>query len=492
MRQNDSLAIKTIQGTFWTYASAYLGKLLGFITTTILAWLLTKEDFGVAGYAIVVITFLDVLNDLGVGMALIYHREDPNRNYCSAAADTGFWLSLIGGVGLFALTWLGAPLVGAFFHDARAVPLTRVLALIFPLSGLYNVHGSLLQKELSFGKKFIPDTVQSAAKGLISIVLALQGAGAWSLVWGQVGGTLVSVIVYLWVYPWRPTFRFARRLAASLLSYGGGAILVNLLGIFILNVDYLFVGRYLGAVALGVYTLAFRVPELLIKQLCGMLGKVIFPVYARMRDDAHSLNRAFLATMQYVTLITVPLGLGLALTAEPFVLTFFSAKWAEAIPVMRAIAIYSLVLSLTFNAGDIFKAQGKLKVLTNLSLMRIAILVPALWWAVTKTNSIIAVGWAQAGVALIATCVNLLIIARMFHISWKEILTAFQPAALSGGLMSLAVWGTLILLADTSPVIQLMVEVFVGFIVYALSLWVWQRQLVSATRLMLKTALARR
>jgi hypothetical protein len=80
----------------------------------------------------------------------------------------------------------------------------------------------------------------------------------------------------------------------------------------------------------------------------------------------------------------------------------------------------------------------------------------------------------------------------MFHTTWKEILTAFQPAALSGGLMSLAVWGTLILLADTSPVIQLMVEVFVGFIVYVLSLWVWQRQLVSATRLMLKTALARR
>lgn len=486
MTQHENLAVKTIRGTFWTYASAYLGKLLGFIATTILAWLLTKEDFGVAGYAIVVIAFLDVLNDLGVGMALIYHRKDAE------ASDTAFWLSLAGGVVLFVLTWLGAPLVGAFFHDTRAVPLTRALSLIFPLSGLYNVHGSLLQKDLRFGRKFIPDTVQSATKGLISIVLALLGFGAWSLVWGQVGGTLISVGVYWWVYPWRPTFHFARRMAVTLLSYGMGAILVNLLGIFLLNVDYLFVGRYLGAVALGVYTLAFRVPELLIKQLCGMLGKVIFPVYTKMREDSQALEQAFLATMRYVTLITVPLGLGLALTAQPFVLTFFSAKWAEAIPVMRAISIYSLILSLTFNAGDIFKAQGRLKVLTNLSLVRIAMLTPALWWAVAKAGTITAVGWVQAAVALIATLINLAIIGRMFRTSWGDMFSAFRPAAIGGALMSAAVWGALLLSAGALPIVRLAFAVILGGLIYGGSLWWLQRPLVNETRLLLQAALARR
>ena len=104
----SSFSAATVKGTFWTYASYYSGKIIVFLSTIILARLLTKEDFGVVGYALVVIGLLDVLSDLGIGAALVYHRENPH------AASTAFWLGIFVGVALFGISWFVAPLAGLF------------------------------------------------------------------------------------------------------------------------------------------------------------------------------------------------------------------------------------------------------------------------------------------------------------------------------------------------------------------------------------------
>lgn len=483
--EKKGLASATIKGTFWVYVSNYTGKFLSFVTVTILARLLTKEDFGLAGYAIVTISFLEVLSDLGIGSALIYHRKDP------LASDTAFWLNMITSLALFGLTWLSAPLAGRYFNDLRSVPLIRVLALTFPISGLKNVHGSLLRKDLHFNRKYIPDLVWSASKGTISVVFALLGFGAWSLVWGQVGGQLLSSAAYWLVKPWRPSLRFSHGLAKELLSYGLGLIAVSGLGVFLLNVDYLLVGRYLGAAALGVYTLAFRVPELLIKQFCGTLAKVIFPVFSKLQDDARTLRQAFLATLRYVTIITFPLGLGLALVAEPFVLVVFSSKWVEAIPVVRAISIYSLILSFSFNAGDVFKAQGQLKALTKLSLLRALLMVPAIWWIIRQTGSIVAVGWILVLIITLMSVLTLFVVSNMFGIPFGQIMTAIQPAAISGTLMAVVVLGTLLLTEEALPVVRLVASVGVGALVYLGTLWLFQRQFVLETTDVLRSVFVR-
>ena len=286
-----NFAKTTVKGTFWTYASHYGGKLLVFVSTTILARLLTQEDFGIVGFALVVISFLYVLNDLGIGSALIYYADDPD------APHTGFWLGLLMGIVLFGITWLIAPLAGTFFHDARAVPVTRALGSTFPIIALGNVHESLLHKNLAFRRKFIPDVTKMTSKGLTSIILALLGFSFWSMVAGQIVGAVVLVIAYWYTLPFRPQFRFNQKLVRPLLSYGSGIVAVNAIAILLTNADYLFVGRFLGAAALGVYTLAFRIPDMLIIQFCTVVGKVLFPVYAKMRDNKRSLQNAFLMTV---------------------------------------------------------------------------------------------------------------------------------------------------------------------------------------------------
>ncbi|HNT24286.1 MAG TPA: lipopolysaccharide biosynthesis protein [Anaerolineales bacterium] len=483
---SPDLAKATLRGTFWTYASFYSGKLMVFLSTVILARLLVEEEFGVAGYATVVISFLEVLSDLGIGPALIYHRDNPK------ARITAFWLNIGIGILLFLVTFFGAPLVGSFFQDPRAVPVTRALALVFPISALGSIHDTLLRKELSFGRKFIPDFVKAISKGLASIILALLGFGAWSLIIGQIVGRALSVVVLWRIMPWRPSFQFAKSLVRPLLSYGLNIVSVDALGITLNNADYLLVGRFLGAAALGVYTVAFRFPDLLVMQFCDVISKVIFPVYARMREDPQALQRGFLTTTRYVSLVTVPMGLGMALVARPLVLAFFTEKWIEAIPVMQAISIYSVMLSLAYNAGDVYKAQGRPIVLTQISILRAIVLIPALLWAILGPGTITAVGWTHAAVAFVSGIFELYIASRMLHTPFQTILATLRPAFVNGALMSAGVLATLTVLNTANHWAQLIASVSVGMAIYSGALWLFHRPLLQGAIETLKAAFKRK
>lgn len=482
-----TLARLTIKGTAWTYASYYSGKIMVFLSTVILARLLTQEEYGVAGYAIIVIASLDVLSDLGIGPALIFHRDDPE------AANTAFWLGLGISLVLLAATWLSAPLVAAFFQDPRATPVIRVLALTFPLSALSNVHNILLQKELRFGRTFLPDFARMLSKGLLSIFFALLGFGPWSLIFGQVGGTAISVGAYWKARPWRPSLRLDLGHARALLGYGAPLVLVDLLGALLQNVDYLLIGRFLGAASLGIYTVAFRIPDLLIMQFCNIVATVIFPVYARLRDEEpEALREAFLATTRYVPMLTVPAGLGLMLVARPFILVVFGARWEPAIPVLQAIALYALLNSLTYHAGDVYKATGRTDLLTKLALVRSFLLVPALWWVVTQVGTLQAVGWVHVVVALVNGALSLLLAARILRLPVAVVLRALLPAMVAGAALVATVHLTLLLTVGLSDLFQLLAATLVGAASYGLLLWLIQRDVMIGAGHTLRAALVRR
>ena len=462
---DTSFAKVTIRGTFWSYLSVYTGKLLVFVSTIILARLLSKSDFGVVGYAFVVTSFLDALNGLGIGPALIYQKDEPDT------ADTAFWLGLAVGIGLFVITWLAAPLIGAYFNDDRAIPVVRLMVLVYPISAFGNVNSIYLSKKLDFKKKFIPEVSYAFSKGIISVLFAFLGFGYWSQVWGQVISNVVSVFVSKIVFPWKPSFNFSTRIAKSMLKYGLNIVLLDSLANLLNNADYLFIGHYLGAEALGVYTLGFRIPDMVLTQFARIVSQVIFPVYVKMRDSAEALNRSFAKSLQYVSLITIPIGLGIALTAEPFVMAFFTDKWIDAVPVIRAIAIYALLLSLFRNAGSFYKAQGRPEILTYLTIVRLVILLPALWFVLDRYQSIVAVAWVQAVVAFISGVISLAVASRMFGISLREIFAQFRPGLISGIAMALVLSVGLTLLPDVHPILQIILMVLSGAGVYVGTLW---------------------
>jgi len=474
------LAFSAVSGTMWNYASFVLSKGVTFISTVILARILAPEDFGLVAMGLVFIGYLEMLNELGVGHALIYHQDGVE-----AKSNAAFIMSVVVNLALAIIAIFAAPLASSFFHEPEVIPIIRALSISFILSSLGSIHKVRLKKELKFRKVFLPEIGRSSAKGIVSIVMALLGFGVWSLVFGQLAGVLISNILYWAVVPWRPRLDFDPKIARSLLDYGSQIILVGIVGMIHKNVDYLIIGNRMAPEQLGFYTMAFRIPDLVILNVCYVVSKALFPAFSKIQSNVEVLRKGYLSSLKYISLFTVPMAVGLYLLSGEIISVFFSEKWSEAIPVMQMLCLYSLGYSLSFNAGDIYKATGKPWILNLIGIFKLAVTIPVIWYAAGQ--SIIAVAVGQVVVIAFFALIELGIVSKIVSIRPSDIMKALLPALTGGAglfLITAMVYRGLSMSAD---MVRLIVIPLIGVVFYAAMLWVFNRNTVLSMVDLVKT-----
>lgn len=460
-----------VQGAAWNYATFLGSKGMVFLTTVILARLLAPEDFGLLALGMIAISYLDTIDDLGVSDALVYRQEDPDRAY-----NVAFFINLATGSLATLLAFFSAPLAAWFFKEPRVAPLLQALSFSFVLASVGNLLESRFRKELDFRTKFFVQVGKALAKGGVSILLALTGFGVWSLVWGQLAGAASGTLLFWFVSRWVPRWEFDWSIARSLYAYGSQVILVEVLGMIHKNIDYLIVGSLLGAEALGFYSMGFRLPELVIINICYIIGQTLFPAYAKLQNDLPQLRRGYLKTIEYLTLVTVPAGTLMFIIAPEFVTFFYGEKWQPSVVIVQALSLYALIYSLSYNAGDIYKATGRPVILNQLGLLKLAVTIPVLWLAAQQ--GIFAVAVAQALVTLFLTAVRLSVASRIIGLSLRQIAQAFRPSFLASAGMALAAWGTHLLLSAAPALASLVLVSLAAGLTYAALLWFLERDVL--------------
>jgi len=423
------LGTKAANAVLWNYASFASGKVLVLVTLAILARLLTPAEFGVVGFATLAIAYLAVLKDLGLGGALIQRQDNTEE-----AAQTVYSLNLILGALLTAGTILVAPLVANFFDEPLVTPILRVLSVTFLIESLGAVHLVLLARNLDFRRKLVPDMGRALVKGAVAITAAVLGFGVWSLVWGQLAGVAASAVLVRIVVPWRPRMEIHRKLVRPLLRFGMPLMVTNIQNAIWVNLDYIVIGRMLGDAALGVYTLAYRLPELLIQSIWRVVAGAAFPFFSSLQDSPDLLRRGFLKSVRFSQLLVVPLALGLLITAEPAIGVLFGDQWAAAVPVLRILAVFTLIASIGFNAGDVYKAVGRADVLAKLGMIDLVVLAPALVTA--APYGIEAVAWAHAAVSLFDTTIRLIVARHFVRVTFGDIFRQVLPAYKAGAVLA--------------------------------------------------------
>jgi O-antigen/teichoic acid export membrane protein len=460
----DDLGATAARAIAWNYLSFASGKVLVLVTMAVLARLLTPEEFGIVGFATLVTAYLAVLKDLGLGAAVIQRQDDVEES-----AQTVFVLNLAIGATLTAITFAVAPAVAAFFREPLVTPLLRVLGFTFVLESLGSMHVVLLKRNLDFRRKLVPDVGQSIVKGVVAISTAATGFGVWALVWGHLAGVLAFVVLSWAVIPWRPTWRVHRRLIRPLSRFGAPLLVTDIQYAVWSNLDYVVVGRMLGDAALGVYTLAYRLPELLVHSVWRVLAQAVFPVFSRLQDDLAALRRGFLATIRYTQLAIVPLCVGLFVTAEPAVAVLFGDQWSAVVPVLQVMAVFSLVGSIGVNVGDVYKALGRPGILAKLSALELAMLVPALLYG--ARYGVVGVAWAHAAVASVDSTVRLLVARHVLALPLRDIGRQLAPSFVAGAALAVSSWTTLRLSAGVGSLGSLLLATVVGAVTYAVAVW---------------------
>lgn len=421
MKSREEISGATARGMAWSMAATGGGRLISLVMLAVLARLLAPEAFGLLAFALVFIGYLETVGDLGTGMALIYW---PDR--WRDVAQLTFLANLVMGVVWLAVAWFTAPWVASFFRSPEGEPILRALAWVLPLKALGTTHDALLQRELRFRTRAVPELGLMAAKAAVALPLAFMGMGAWSLVWGQLAGQAVwSLLVWLLV-SWRPGAYVPWDLVRPVLEYGRGIISVNVLAAVVHHADLVVVGRMLGTVALGFYQMAYRIPDIGITLLVRMTSKVLFPALSRLNSAGEGLQDLYLSALRYLSLLTVPGSIGLVMLAEPTVVTLFGEQWRPSAPIMQALAAYTGLRALGSYAGDLLKATGRPSLLALLGAARAVVLVPVL--VVAGSRGAVTVALALLAETAVSTGIYFTVAARLAHVSAGAIVEALRPS----------------------------------------------------------------
>jgi lipopolysaccharide exporter len=419
----QTLGTRTLRGMFWAYGSYVGGRLLVLVATAILARILSPADFGLVALALVFIEVLSTLRDLGVTQALVIVPDAELED----RADTVFTFSLVLGAALGLACAALSPLAALFFDAPELIGLLSALGVTFLVRALGSTHYAIAQKRMDFRSRTAAEMADATVRGVISVLLALAGLGAWSLVLGYIAGALALTAVMWALVPWRPRLRIVRAHLSSLLRFGGALTGVDIISATSQNIDYVFVGRVLGATQLGIYTIAFRIPDLLIKNLTIVASTVLFPAYAAV--DRSALGAAFLTTVRYTVMLTLPVGVTLVVLAEPVIVGVFGPAWREAAPAMQVLVLYALLPAITTPAGTAYKAIGRADILLKLAIVRVPMLVGLL--ALFVERGIEAVAACMAGMVAIFFVVSMVIAVRLLHVRAADVWRAVAPAVVA-------------------------------------------------------------
>jgi len=465
---------RIIRGSAWVAASYGGRHLATLIATLVLVRLLDPAAFGLVALAWVFIAALYQLEGAGIEAALVYRRDR-----LAAAASSAFVFAVFTGVVLYGISFAAAPLVARAFEAPALTDVLRVMGILILIRSLAVVPAALFERELDFRSRARCEVAGALAQVGVSIGLAIAGGGVWSLVFGQLAGTGVQTALFWALGSWRPQLSLASMAEIrDLVRYGRFVSATNVVNLANNTMDNLFVGRILGAGALGIYAVAFRLADFPTTVLGHVVGRVMFPVYSQLQADVGRVRRAYLRNLQRTALLAVPVSVGLAVAAEPVVLGLLGERWESAITPLRILAVYGIVKTIAAPAGEIFKGMGRPHMGFAFSAAQVAVL-GVLLAVLTPPYGLR--GAALAMLIAVSACgfAKLAASLRAVGATSGDLARALAAPALCSGSVALALTLLLPSVDSLTPLAALAVLTAAGVAVYAAAAAVFARGVVA-------------
>jgi PST family polysaccharide transporter len=470
----ETIKTRAVQGVMWVGLIQLLRSGIQFVITIILARLLFPKDFGTIGMALIFINLVSELNSLGFSAALV-QRKDLTEDHLS----TAFWSNLMVGILLYGVVAGSSPFVAAFFGNPQVQPIMMAISLSMIISPIGMVHSTLLTRKLDFGRNGLFQIGGTFIEGTVSIWMALNGFGVWSLVWGALVSSTLTSISKWFIVDWRPSLRFRVTCFKDLFSFGIYTTGLNLINSGALNVDYFFVGKIMGAGPLGVYTVAFNLATLSCRKITMLVGKVAFPAFSRIQDDDAMMRRMYLKSVSYVSLIAFPVTAGLFVVAPDLIQVVYTSKWGAALLPLKILCVVGLLKSVEVSVFAVYQAKGRADLDFKFQCVYLAVLALGVWLGIGK--GIIGVATAVAIVEILFTIMRQYVVNKLIGLRFSSFWSSLAPATVGCIVMIMVLEAYIHLLRGAVPeheAFRLFSSIPIGAAVYLATLWIHQREII--------------
>lgn len=446
-------------------------RTIGIASLAVLARLLTPQDFGLVGFALVTVGLLELVSAFGVDIALIREPDTSRAHF-----DTAWTIEAVKGLTLGAAVFALAGPASDFFATPAVEPVMRWVAVCPLLAGLENIGIVNFQKDLEFRRQFLFAFTARAVGTVITIALALAWRSYWVLVVGMVARAMLRLGLSYAMHPYRPRFSLAR--FREIFDFSKWMFVQHLVHGLNERGPPLLVGRMAGAEMLAFFNIGREVADLGTTELRAPIRRALFPGLAQMASDRGDLARGFKESLGLIVLVTLPVPVGIGLVAAPLVRLFLGPDWVAVVPVLEVLAVAGAINTLATSSHLVYWTINRPGITAALSGLRLALLVPLLLWLV-DAYGVIGAAWALAASLLAILVVDYAVILRVLSLQMPELVARIWRSVTATAVMTAAVFSVQTLLPWSESPAGLMLQLGVcgatgaaSYSVAVLMLWI--------------------
>lgn len=395
-----------------------------------LARLLTLEDFGILTFCLLVVEFANMLTNVGVNQNLI-QRKEWDLSYFSSV----FTFVLSASVLLTLVLALVGGSVAFYAHSKIAALVILSLSILPILVGLQSIFSAKMERD--FLNKEITTIKGSAAvlSGLLTILLAFNGLGLWSVVVGKI---IQHTIVLVWFIA-KANLKVSLSLQRSHLNEITSFCL-PLFAIAVINflhgkASNLYVGLVLGAEKFALISVSKKGTEVLSQLSITSINKMIVPSMSRVTSEKKVA--AFYKVLHFTSLVVIPSFLGLGAVSEKFIILSFGEKFSDSAIFLQITTSMIIAQTLTWFLPNLLISEGKTKDALRLKLISVVGSVIVSGFTVWFGVEVMLISMAVASYLIMPIIVS--VVKKHYDIELGKMIKLCLPSIISSFVMILSI-----------------------------------------------------
>ena len=347
----QSIAQLAAIGAGWLIAWRMMTRMLGLVSTLVLARLLVPGDFGLIAMATTFVAAVDSLSAMGIQDALV-RRETNDRHML----NTAFTLQLLRALLTALVIFAAAIPVSQWFGEPRLLPIMLILGGVSAVGGLENIGVAEFRHGLRFDKEFRLLFMPRISSVVVTIGCAVVFRSYWALLAGVLTAKLLRLIMTYVAHPFRP--RLSLRCWRDLVGFSFWSWASSLAYLIWDRVDLFIYGPILGTTTLGIYLLAEEIAVLPVTELVVPAAAALFAAVARAQDRGQDSIAMAVPIALTLALVTIPLAIGISATSGYAVASLLGPKWQAARPLISIFSVICVFAPFGFVSTTILVARG--------------------------------------------------------------------------------------------------------------------------------------
>lgn len=464
---SDNIGAKVRSGMIWTFIERIGTKVVQFSLQLLLARLLVPEDYGLCALLLAFINIATVFVNSGLNTALIQKKEADSLDFSSV-----LYLSLSISVILYVILFFLSPFIADFFNDKRLSLLMRVLAVSLIIGAFNSVQLSVLTRNMQFRKLFIANLLGMIVSAVVSIVMAMNGFGVWSIVIQYLINRLVVTLALFALVRWMPKLEFSWIRIKSLFSFGWKCMTTNFLSTIVTDIYIAVVGKFYPKSQLGVYDTGNKIPATISETFSSSLGNVLFPAFSKLQNDIPQLRAIVAKSNKISSFLIAPIMFAIIASAHPIISILLTDKWIGAVPFLQMACLLYALYPLHIANISAISAIGRSDVTLKCEIQKK--IVDLSFLALTVNFSIYWVALGQVLTSFVSLWINMRPNKKFLQYDvWQQIVDII-PTFIIAVVMCASMF--LVDLFELSIVIGLTTKILIGLIVYLLLSYMFNRQ----------------